>query len=184
MKSTKVLKRWNDIEFKLYVPKKIDANNKIEVHFPFLNPETGKNKNIKKSTGIDRYASKKMYTEQASLLIDALIELLTAGWNPISDTYPDYIKLTGQSKMGECIRAWLKLRTLDFENGTISQEELNTTTFLFNFYSEFLKKNNVFLQKPSHFTVNDINFFMRTMERKRGLSPVTYNSYIYRLTFL
>lgn len=183
MKLTKVLKTWNDIEFKLYVPKKIDSNNKIEVHFPFLNLETGKNKNIKKSTGIDRYASKKIYTEQANTLVEAMIELLTAGWNPISDTYPDYIKLTGQSKIGECIRSWIQLRTLDLDNEIIGQEELNTTTFLFNFYSDFLKKNNVFMQKPSHFTVNDINLFMRTMERKRGLSPVTYNSYLYRLNF-
>lgn len=183
MKSTGVLKIWEGITFKLYVPAKIDSNNKIEVHFLYLNQETGKNKNIKKSTGIDRHASKKVYTQQALDLVESLIELLLIGWNPIDNTYPDYVKLNVQSRISECIIAWLKLRKFDFDNGTIGQDELNATTFVFDYYVSFLRRNSMLVQKPSYFTVNDINLFMRSIEKTRSLSPVTYNSYLYRLNF-
>ena len=183
MKKSHILKVWNNIEFKLYVPEKINADNKIEVHFPFLNPDTGKNKNIKKSSGIDRYATEKVYTQQAGVLIDTLIELLDKGWNPISNSYPDYVKLSPHSTMKECIAAWLKLRKSDYENDIIQKGELDTTQFVFTYYQSFLKRNNLLFEKPAFFTVNDINAFMRKVEKTRKLSKPTYNSYLHRLKF-
>ncbi|RZK37147.1 MAG: hypothetical protein EOO90_25915 [Pedobacter sp.] len=183
MKSTKILKVWNNIKFKLYVPEKIDKNNKIEVHFSYLNPVTGKNKYLKKSTGIDRHATKKVYTQQANDLIETLIECIIGGWDPISDTYPDYVKLNSQSNINESIKMWLKVRQMDQENGLISTDEIKVTGFLFSLFSAFLKQNHMLAYKPEQFTCNDINFFMRTHEKLKGWSPVTYNSYLYRLSF-
>jgi site-specific recombinase XerD len=183
MKRSRILKVWGDIDFKLYVPAHVDVNNKIEVHFPFFNPETGKNKPIKKSTGIDRYATEKIYTQQANILIESLIEMLTNGWNPITNSYPDYVKLTTQSNMKECIMTWLKYRNTDYENGVIQKPELEITGYVFAYYTAFLKRNNLLFEKPSFFSVNDINIFMRYIEKKRKLGKPTYNSYLYRLKF-
>lgn len=178
-----LLKTWNEYEFKLFTPTSINKNNKIEVHFNFFNQETGKNKQIKRSTGIDRYAKPKVYTQQANDLIEVLIEYLKNGYNFINGCYPDHVKLTPQSNIGECIKTWLKLRAKDKEDGVIKQGELDITGYVFDYFEAYLKRNNHLFEKPSYFTVNDINNFMRKIEKSRRLSAFTYNSYQSRLTF-
>ena len=62
---SKVLRTWEGMIFRLYVPKIIDKNNKIEVHFTYTSPD-GVKKQIKQSSGIDRFAKVQVYTKQAN----------------------------------------------------------------------------------------------------------------------
>ncbi|RAJ22885.1 hypothetical protein LY11_04589 [Pedobacter cryoconitis] len=183
MRKAKILKIWNEYVFKLYRPTNVNENNKIEVHFNFFNQETGKNKQIKKSTGIDRYAKENVYTKQANDLIDSLIIMIQGGYNFITNSYPEYVKLNPNSNISDCIKSWLQHRETDVENGKIKKAELDTTGYVFDYYKAYLKKNNHLHEKPGSFTVNDITAFMRHIEKKRKLSPFTYNSYQSRLTY-
>jgi integrase len=180
----RILKTYNNTIFRLYVPKTIDKNNKIEVHFNFLDPSTGKNKQIKKANGIDRYAKEKLYVEQANTLVESLILLLDKGWNPITNEMPDYNKLTANSNNNDCINVWLEFREADLEAKKIKKDELETTIMVMNALRAWLKKNNLLFEKPSIFTKNDIDSFMRAFEKKRGFGKPTYNSYLYRINYL
>jgi integrase len=183
MNRSRIIKIWNEIEFRLYVPKTIDKNNKIEVQFPYFCPNLGKNKIIKKSTGIDRYAKPKIYIQQANDLIGVYIDILSKGYNPIDGTFPDYVRLSPQSSIMDCIVRWLEKREADVESKVIKPAELEITQFVFDYYQKFLKKNSILLEKPSSFTSNDITLFMRNIEKNRKLSKVTYNAYLSRLSF-
>ncbi|NQX38411.1 Site-specific recombinase XerD [Pedobacter steynii] len=182
-KKNPILRTWNNYEFRLYVPKNISKDNKIEVHFSYLNPATGKEKQIKRSNGIDRYAKPKIYTEQANKLIEVLIDLIKSGWDPINKTLPGYKKLTGSSTMQECIESWLKVRDGHFEDKKIQKGELNSTKNVFNLFTKFLVENELYQAKPSYFTVNDIDQFMRYIEKAQNLGKASYNSYLSRLTY-
>ncbi|RBQ02810.1 tyrosine-type recombinase/integrase [Pedobacter miscanthi] len=179
----RILKSWKDTTFRLFVPSIINKDNKIEVHFNFFNPETGKNKQIKKANGIDRYAPEKVYVGQANLLVDSLINLLEKGWNPISNTMPDYNKLTANSNTNDCINVWIEHREADLQAKKIKKDELETTAMVLRFFNNWLKKNNLLYDKPSIFTKNDIDSFMRSIEKKRTLGKATYNSYLYRINY-
>lgn len=88
-----IIAKYEETEFKLSIPTKIDRNNKILVYFNYTDPNTFKKVQIKQSTGIDRYATPKVYTRQAKDLVDALIEMLKDGYNFVTKAYPDYRKL-------------------------------------------------------------------------------------------
>lgn len=199
-KTNPILKIWNGYEFRLHVPKVINKDNKIEVHFNYVNPATGHAKQIKRSSGIDRYSTKKIYTEQAQELVEALIRNLEAGYNFITGETSDYSKLSTASTVTQCIDAWLKVRQSDFEIGRIQKGEMNLTNNVLSLYRAYLLKNNLSFEKPSIFTVNDINQFMRYIEKdsnrlrtyeegdkkKDKVTPLgkhTYNSYLARLSY-
>jgi len=200
-KANNIIKAYNEYEFKLAIPTKIDKNNKIEVYFNFLDPSTNKNKQIKRSTGIDRYAEPKIYRAQALFLVDEIISLLKEGWNPITNSMPDYMRLTPNSKMQECIDKWLEIRETDFNAGKMKKPELDATKMVFQYYAEYLTKNNTLFEKPSTFTKTDIDMFMRKIEKQRRivdkrvaahrkmitvytpLAKPTYNAYVYRLSY-
>lgn len=197
-----VLKVWNGYEFRLRVPATINKDNKIEVLFTAIDPVTKKGKQIKKSNGIDRYADVDTYTKQAKELIESLIELLEAGWNPISNKMPDKVdRLTEKSNVETCLIFWKKQRHEDFQAGKIQKGELQASYRLLDLFLAYLKKFNLDAEKPSFFTVNDINKFMRYIEpdtskvipkkdkedniikRVTPLSKPSYNSYLHRLSF-
>ncbi len=191
------IKKWNEYEFKLSIPTKIDKNNKIEIYFKYQDPNTKKYVQIKKSTGIDRYALPKVYLRQAKDLVEVLIGLINDGYNFVTKSFPDYQKLNSNSRIGECIGAWFKVRETDFEGKKISKAELDATKMVFNYYVDWLQKQNLLHEKPSMVTRTDIDMFMRTIEKQRKvkrkdgtskisktkLSPRTYNGYLYKLNF-
>lgn len=179
----RILKSWNDTTFRLFVPKTIDKNNKIEVHFNFFDSNNGKNKQIKKSNGIDRYASEKNYIEQANLLVDSLIELLKKGWNPITNEMPDHNKLNANSNTNDCINSWLEVRESDKEAKKIQADELKTTKMVLEYFVKYLKRNHLLFEKPAILTKTDIDQFMRWFEKNRKFEKPTYNSYLYRLSY-
>lgn len=179
----RIIKNWNQITFRLFIPKTIDKNNKIEVHFNYLDQSTGKNKQIKKANGIDRYATEKVFVRQANDLVDSLINLLGKGWNPITNQMPEFQKLTTNSSIDDCITAWIDLRTSDFEAKTIKQPELDATKMVLNYFQTWLKRNNILFSSPSILTKNDIDQFMRSIEKKRKITQPTYNNYLYKLDY-
>lgn len=179
----RILKSWNDTIFRLFVPKTIDKNNKIEVHFNFFDPSSGKNKQIKKSNGIDRYAKEKDYVSQANDLVESLIELLSKGWNPITNEMPDYSKLNANSNIKDCVDSWLDLRESDVAAKIIKQDELKTTKMVLEYFIKYLKRNHLLFEKPSILTKTDIDQFMRWFEKNRKFEKPTFNSYLYRLNF-
>lgn len=179
---SKILKTWEGINFRLYVPKVIDKNNKVEVHFTYTSP-SGEKKQVKSATGIDRYAKEATYTKQAFELVDALIRLLQQGYNFKTKSYPDHIKLHSKSTITECIYEWLKLRQQDVDDLKINIKEFEITTHLFDYFNAWLAKNHFNNQTPEYFTKNDINVFLRDTEIQRGWGKATYNSYNHRLNY-
>lgn len=201
-KKDSIIKSWKGIDFRLYVPKLINKDNKIEVHFTYVNPETNQAKQIKRSTGIDRYATKDIYREQAELLVDTLIDkFLEQDYNFLTNTYPEYSKLTKSSSINKCIDVWLQQRQGDFNSGKIQKQEITSTKMIFMMYLKYLKINHQENLKPEIFTRTDIDRFMRSIEKdtsilnprfnKDGsvkkkvipLQAVSYNLYLSRLAF-
>jgi site-specific recombinase XerD len=197
-----ILKVWNGYEFRLHVPKVINKDNKIEVHFTYIDPTTKKGKQIKKSNKINRFADPKTYTNQANDLVESLIEMLEEGWNPIENTMPEKVdRLTEKSNIETCLVFWRKQRQADFDAGKIQTGELQASNRVLDLFLAYLKKFNLDGEKPSYFTVNDINKFMRYLEPdtsklipkkdKKGniikrvtpLAKPSYNSYLHRLSF-
>lgn len=177
---SKLLKEWEGIKFRLYVPKVIDKDNKIEVHFTYTSIE-GIKKQVKQSTGIDRYSKESVFTKDALLLVDACILMLQNGYNYITKSYPDHIKLHSKSTITDCIYYWLKLRQQDVEDGKMQAKGLETVTHIFDFFNSWLIKNHIQKQVPDYFTKNDINAFLRSVEQEREWGKATYNAYNHRL---
>jgi site-specific recombinase XerD len=203
---SEILKSWNSYEFGLRVPATINKDNKIEVLFTFIDPITKKGKQIKRSTDINRYADKDTYTKQAKDLIESLIDLLEAGWNPITNKIPEKSdRLTEKSTIEMCLAYWKRQRTIDFDSGKIQKGELGLSNRVLELFQAYLKHFNLTNEKPGFFTVNDVNKFMRYIEpdtqklikkvipesklgvkkeeKPTPLAKTTYNSYLYRLSF-
>ncbi|RDC55384.1 hypothetical protein DU508_17580 [Pedobacter chinensis] len=192
-----VIARCEETEFKLSIPTKIDRNNKIVVYFNYFDPNTQKFVQIKQSTGIDRYATPKIYTRQAKDLTDALIEMLKDGYNFVTKSFPDYRKLNSTSTLSECIKVWFQVRDADYQAGKMRKEELDSTLIVFTYFSDFLKKQNILFEKPVIITKTDIDMFMRNIEKerkvkskngryrtnKKTLSKATYNAYVFKLSY-
>lgn len=177
---SKIIKEWEGITFRLYVPKIIDKNNKVEVQFTYTSPE-GVKKQVKQSTGIDRYAKETVFTKQALELVDACILGMKNGYNWVTKSYPEHIKLHSKSTITECIYQWLKLRQQDVEDGKVNEKGVEIVNHLFDYFNTWLSNNHFTKQVPDYFTKNDINAFLRTVEKERGWGKSTYNSYNHRL---
>lgn len=197
MKQNNIIKRWEGIDFKITIPAKPDKNNKAEVYFSVINPLTGKNKQIKKSNGIDRYADVPTILNQAKELVNELIDLMKIGYDPITGKLPDYVKLTSNSKMLVCLETYVKEKELQFDRKQLHLQELTTIKSVTQHFIDWLNKNNLLNNKPDSLNTNDINAFMREVEKqrlvkdkssgnkvlsKKKLSPRTFNNYISRIS--
>jgi integrase len=168
-----VIQTWGDYEFKLFPGTK---STKPYVHFQFLNPETGKEERQRKLSGLKPGSSLAVLKKEAKDMVADLIDLLSKGWNPITNTFND-LPITPLSPIKECIQYWLKQRELKFLNGAMSEKTYKNNQYLMTFFSEWLTKKKYLMRKPSTFTKIDVDHFLESTALNRKWGKVSYNCY-------
>ncbi|WP_295712114.1 hypothetical protein [Mucilaginibacter sp.] len=173
---TILVSTWEEIEFNLYIPFIRDKDNKPFVFFNYLNPDTNKKKKIVKSVGLDRYTDVKTLKKQAKELIDSLTDLLSGGWNPVTNSYND-LPITPLSSISECMEYWLKTRIEAAKLEAIGDKALKSNTYLMDFFKKWLTAKQFLYRKPNSFTYLDIDNFLQTTAKDRKWGKVSYNCY-------
>ncbi|MES2062718.1 MAG: tyrosine-type recombinase/integrase [Bacteroidota bacterium] len=168
-----VIQTWKDYEFKLFPG---TTSTKPYVHFQFLNPDTGKLERQRKLTGLKPGASLAVLKKDAKDVVEALITLLSKGWNPITNTFND-LPITPLSPIKECIPYWLKQRELKVENQGMKEKALKMNRYLMNFFTEWLTEKKYLMRKPSTFNKLDIDHFLESTALARKWGKVSYNCY-------
>lgn len=168
-----VIQEWENYQFKLFPGTK---STKPYVHYQFVNPETGKEERQRILRGLKPGASLAVLTKQAKLIVEALIDLLSNGWNPITNVVIGR-PITPMSPIVECIDNWLKTRAEAVENKAIKEKALTGNTYLMTYFKTWLKSKQFLQRKPNSFTYLDINNFLQYTAKVRKWNKVSYNTY-------
>ncbi|WP_428329059.1 tyrosine-type recombinase/integrase [Mucilaginibacter sp.] len=168
-----IIQTWEQYEFKLFPGSK---STKPYLHFLFLNPETGKEKRIRKLAGLKPGSSLAALKKEAKQMVPDLVDLLSKGWNPIANTCND-LPVTPISPIIDCIDYWLKHREEQKANNAIAKKTLENNYHLMNYFKDWLKSKNYSFRKANTFTYLDINSFMQTTAKARVWNKVSYNTY-------
>ena len=169
------LKSWENIDFKLKI-EPVGSSNKTRVEFNFLNPETGKNERIKKSTNLAKYKTEKQIVKAANCLVEDIIDLLSQGWSPLTGAIQK-ASLTKQSNIGDCITEYNAYRKTKFENNAITKSRFITSNIAIKHFSNWINENGFQFRKPASFTLIDISNFFDSASSTNNWGKETFNTY-------
>ena len=168
-----IIQTWGDYEFKLFPG---SAKTKPYLHFQFLNPDTGKEVRQRKSTGLKPGESITKLKKEAKALSEAIIDLLSQGWNPINNTI-NGIPITPLSTIQECIEYWLTQREEMVKNTAMKIKALKMNKYLMGYFKTWLTVKGYLFRKPNSFNKIDIDNFLQTTASARKWGKVSYNCY-------
>jgi integrase len=168
-----VIQTWGEYEFKLFPG---SASTKPYLHFQYVNPETGKEERVRKLAGLKKGASLTTLKKEARLSAEWMIELLSNGFNPITNTSVD-APLTPLSGIRDCIDNYIKYFDEKLANGVIKDKTHQNMIRLLGWFKDWLKGKQYSMRKPNTFTYIDIDAFMQKYSKLRVWDKVSYNTY-------
>lgn len=176
LKQSLLIHIWEETEFYLSIPKSFKGTNKPFIFFYYYNSKTNKSERIRRYLGKNRGDVKKVQ-EEAKSLVNDLVKLLQANWNPINDTINKrQINLT--SNISECIEYWLLKREEAFNSKSIGHKMLKNNKILMNHFSSYLISQKISFIRVSALTNVHIKEFLDLKAFERGWGKVTYNTYL------
>jgi integrase len=169
------LKSWENIDFKLKIEPK-GSSNKTRVEFNILNPKSGKNERVKKSSNLSGWKTEKQIVKAANVLVDDLIDLLSTGWSPFTGSIQK-VSLTKNSNIGDCLAEYNAYRKGKYDNKAITKNRYITSNIAVKHFSNWINENGYQFRKPSSFTLIDMTNFFDSASSKNNWSKETFNTY-------
>jgi len=168
-----VIQTWGTYDFKLFPG---TNSTKPYVHFLFLDPDTGKEVRQRKLSGLKPGASIAVLKKEAKEMVSDLIDLLSKGWNPISNTFND-LPITPLSSVKDCIEYWLREREAKVLNSAMKPKALKMNRYLMDYFTKWLTDKKFLFRKANTFTRIDIDNFLEKTSQERDWGKVSYNYY-------
>lgn len=170
---SEIIKKWDNYTFKLYQ----GNTTKTHIFYNYFNPITGKNERVKTSIGLTALTGVKLIQE-ATKLVDDIIELLKKGWNPIDNKIVEETDISAKSSIIECLENFLEYRKDLVNKGLLSKNRLVNNTIFYNYFKEWLLENNYPNKVPQSFNEIHLQTFLNHYKVvKKWNSKNTYNEY-------
>lgn len=148
------------------------------VYFRFLDPATGKWERIKKRCGINKYKDLKVRAAHAEALCIARKKWLEAGWNPITNTFPEI--QTAHLKLDR-LRVMTVLQAMQHAFDSKFNEWSKTTkrnyTTLFNFCKQGALSSGIGEMPVKDAIALHYRTLIETTIQARGLGNKGFNKY-------
>ncbi len=149
-----------------------------QIEYRVLNPDTNclekkrmRFEKIRKRLGDDKAR------RYAKTFCKSITEKLESGWNPFLE-----VKSTKRfHKLTDAMDAFMKVKKLDYKNGTFSDDSLRTYKSQIDMFTVWLRNKGMKDIFAGHFNKDHANEYLDYVYEDKEVSPRTWNNY---LTFL
>ncbi|MDN3588143.1 tyrosine-type recombinase/integrase [Pedobacter aquatilis] len=175
------IKEWNEIEFNLSIPAKITHSNKPFIYFYWPNADNYAKLERARKGGIGGVKDTRIsIRKKAVAAVDALILMLSRGWNPFTNAYVNlgvHVNLHSASPISKCLNTWIEHREERRNSNMIGKIALKNNKIVVKHFMDWLDVKGFLNRKIETFNPIDIDNCLGFKMNELGWGKVTYNSY-------
>ncbi|RZK43165.1 MAG: hypothetical protein EOO90_04155 [Pedobacter sp.] len=175
------IREWNGIEFHLSIPAKVTHSNKPFIYFYWPDPARQGNLERARKGGIGGVKDTRLSVRKKAVsAVDAIIQMLSKGWNPFTNTYVNigvHVDLTAASPILKCLDVWIEHRQERRESKMIGKTALKNNKIVVGHFKKWLEAKGFTGRKIGTFNSIDIDNFLGFKMNELKWGKVTYNTY-------